>query len=163
MLRTVLGGHRAALRGVAVMGKPIGAYGLSKPMKAALIEALNCGVCCPRINTRSALIDRRLLWLGLGSDGRTAELTDAGRKVAKWVKRDEERKVEMSSTTLGRAPVSGALIDHHGDPWVRVLGGAVEVVMRSSQTGGPLRIFHPLGDFAECEENFGPFTIVEDA
>lgn len=146
------------------MNKPIGAYGLSGPMKAALIEALENGVCRPHANTRSALMDRGLIWPGLGSDGRTAELTaDKGVKVAWWLKRDEAKKAERARTILGRTPVGGVLLDAHGDPWVRVPGGAVEVIMRPSNGGPSLRIFHPLDSFEESEQEFGPFVSVEDA
>lgn len=144
------------------MNKPIKAYGLSRPMKKALTDALDNGMCCPRMNTRASLIDRGLLWPGLHGDYRTAELTPNGEKVAKWIRANEIRREKLSQTIFDRTPIAHVLLDPHGDPWIRVPGGVVEVVMRPSNGGPPVRILHPPEDFDECEE-FGPFTQVEDA
>lgn len=135
-------------------------HDLSQPMKKALIDALDGGVCYPRMNTRAALIDRNLL--SPTGDGRSARLTDIGLNVARCVKQEDAHKQAGAKTIFDRTPIGHVLIDPHGDPWIRVPGGVVEVIMRPSSGGLPIRILHPPEDFAECEE-FGPFTQVEDA
>lgn len=140
--------------------KPIKAYGLSRPMKRVLVDAIE-GDCRPHANTRIALIDRGLL--SPTGDGRSARLTPSGFTVAKWIQQDDARKRGEAHTIFGRTPVGHVLLDPHGDPWVRVPDGVVEVVMRPSNGGPPVRILHPVEDFAECEDEFGPFTEVGEA
>ena len=76
--------------------------------------------------------------------------------------------VADSRCDLLSADVGDVYVDPHGDPWVRLPGGAVEIVMRPSsacyaQAGsdGPRRIFHPDEILMECANDFGPFRKID--